>query len=573
MMTEFTVQQLRMQFESLKSSRQSLDTLWANVFQLTKPNRALSTYLRGGGSLSGSQNPYQNVGFVQSLHNNRGSTNSAILSSYLHSSLTNPHDKWFSLQPKEDFFLREKLTDQDLQTLQGLDYLTRQAHIEYQSSNFHQVMYPFYRSLVDIGNGCITIQEQKEQGSPIMIFGNRSMFNIWFQENAYGQPDTVFCMYNWTARQIASFFKLRDAAEIEAKAGKEVLRDIERNAPQTHTFIHAVYPSDLTDPQDKKYDSRYFMFSSVSEEKNGVQQFLKEDKLKHQPYIVSRIRKEDGDVYGNGFSMEAFSQLVQLQIVTRSNTIGAQKNIEPALNAPSSRIRRSYSTNPNHLNPVDNINGNIVQVTPTMGQINLQGPAIVKQQLEQDIDRIYMVDKIALESVGYNRTGAEVQKRSGEEVKLLSPFIGSLESEFLKPLVKITLRFLSLNAPEKTQTVIKELDKLHVSIKYISDIAKAQIKSSANGMVELFGILSNMAQVKPEVLDLIDWRKYSMRLVMLFGGPFDTLKSVQEIEEQDQQQQAAQQEAAQLEKGEKALGAAKTLETLNKSQLNKQGGK
>lgn len=548
----WTLGGLSREFEILRQNRGALENIWRSVLQLTKPNRALSQYLNNnpaGGSSADQLNSY-----ARALHDNKGSTNSAMLASYLHSSLTNPHDKWFSLVLHEDFITTEGLNKEDIKKLSMLDFLTRQVHSNLQASNFHQAMYPFYRSLIDIGNSCVTTHKitRRGGGGYDIAYGNRSMFNVYFLENSWGQPDTVFCIYNWTASQICSFFNLRDEMNIKMKAGDAVYESLEMNPTQRHMFVHVVKPTDPTSHTLTDFTSKYFMYNLQGQSMKSSTDFLREEKLNSQPYMISRIRKEDGDVYGNGFSMEAYPLLIQLQYITKSITIGAHKNVEPPMNVPTNRLRGLYSTNPNAQNPVELLAGQVVTVSPTVQQVRIQEISAVKQELAMEIDKIYLLDKIALESVKYNRTGTEVNKRQTEEIKILSPFLGSLESEFLEPLVRLNIEHQQEYGGPNTQEAIKTLDNLVTNVRYTSDIAKAQLRGSVNTLVEMDTILGNMINRFPEIRKIYDPILFAQKIMKLYGGAEDTMKSKEEIDQEIQ----ADAQAAKIEEAKQGAEIA-----------------
>ena len=94
---------LRQQFENLRYSRTGLDQSWDLVLRLVQPNYKLNAYFQSiGGQQKLNEGSYS---VLRSLYHNRGAVNSAILASYLHSNLTNPHADWMKINLVDDFIL------------------------------------------------------------------------------------------------------------------------------------------------------------------------------------------------------------------------------------------------------------------------------------------------------------------------------------------------------------------------------------------------------------------------------------------------------------------------------------
>lgn len=562
-----TAQELRSMLFNLKSHRANLEYEWGNTLRIVRPNRLLEDYLANQpyGGTKGFSGYQGYISAVRSLYDNRGATNSAILASYLHSSLTNPHDTWMNLSPKDAPDLREDMEEEDIRYLQDLQMLTDQSHREWQSSNLHQVLYPYYKSLVDIGNACMTsykVSKDKKRYEE-MMFGSRSMYNVYFLEDAYGKPDYVFCVYYWTARQLVEYFaKGLDPMGITRLFGDQIYQSAIKGDTTLYSYIHYVRPTYLDDNPSKAYKSCYFLYDHQSMMNSNTAPMnvkgqdpyqntgiFKEEFIDRQPYIISRIRKTDGELYGNGYSMECLPLLIQLQLVQRSLTVGAQKNIEPSINAPTKRVDRKYSTNPNHINYMDMINGKPMQVSPTMPPVDLMGAAKIKEDLYRDIDSTFLIDKIQIESVRYNRTAQEVQKRTGEEIKILSPFIGVLEHELVDPLIRLTLNYLAKNGSQKIKNIMRRNAGNQFSIKFISDIARAQIRSTVRDLVEQWSIKMQFSQDDPIAKHLVNMKKYMYKMLLAFNTGFDTWNTPDEIaklvkDEVEQQQLAIQAQQA-----------------------------
>ena len=534
----------------LMQERTYLEDEWSRVLQLVQASRSI--YNTNGRATSEILSRYRNnssrYGSIKSIYDSKGATNSYLLASYLHSSLSNPHEKWMNFLPASVIKLSDGyISDDDIALLQDLATLGEQCSLEWQASNFHQAAFPFYKSLVDLGTACLVKNTVKRQqyGRSSLVFSNRSMFNVYFEEDAYGFPSTVQCVYPMTALQLAQYFDVRTEQAFIDLFGESIYADLKRSDPATYSLVHAVYPK--TPNSLSSFVSAFYIYgkrksqvktwdylnsynpygNSAQTDSRIKKQFIKIEELDSNPYIITRIRKESGEKYGSGISMEAYPLLLQIQQIQRSLAIATQKNTEPALNIPSNRLRRRYSTIPNHLNPVDVIGNTVVNVTPTLKEININNPIVLKDSVSLAVDKIYMLDKINIESVKYNRTAEEVQKRSGEELKTLSPFLGSLETEFLKPLVTATIKHLEEVGGNEIKDIISGVKEDGFNVKYISDIARAQQKASTQEIVEMMSILDKAASRDQKVGATIDINVLAQKVVMNYGVGFDAIRQSQ----------------------------------------------
>ena len=519
---EYGPDALRVQFENVRNTRQGLELVWDLVLRMVQPNYRLNNYFNTVASQPKLNEGYD-LNILRNLYHNRGAVNSGILASYLHSNLTNPHAQWMKITLPEIKFLSGMISDEKLEDLKGLQLIGQECHTTWQDSNFHAMMYPFYKSLVDVGTACLVRYVVNQGGRKELSFGHRSMFNVFFLEDAYSRPSHVFCSYNWSAYQIKDYFypKLSDEKFREKMPQKIYDSYMKRDLTSWH-IVHSVYPK-----TENSYKSCYFFYEQQpagSMDDRG-QDFLREEILPYQPYSISRIRKNPESAYGTGFSMEAYPLLASLQKAQKNLWLAVDKNVNPPMNAPTERLRGEYSTSPNEFNTMETLNGKLVGLEPAIPPVNVSQLTENKMDLLRDIDQTYMIDKILMENVKYNRSATEVQKRTGEEIKLLSPFIGSLESEFLKPLVDMTLRFFAKNRQGlEVEKALTRLAKKPYKLQYISPIAQVQVKKEVMNMLEFYGYSNALSQKDKRIDIRQDWLLFWEKLAVLSNAPFDTFK-------------------------------------------------
>ena len=572
MQVAFDVKDLRAQFHQLWNNRHQLQYFWDLVLRMVNPSYNLQidfNAMRGGedffSSFSGSS-----FSRLKGVYHNRGAVNSAVLASYLHSNLTNPHSDWMRMILPEIYFLQDQmLPDDKLYALQSLQLISQECHNSWQSSNFHSVMFGFYKSLVDIGNACLFRGFYKKGNDVEPVFRNVSMFNVLFVEDAFDRPSHVFVIHRWTAYQIVSFFyPFKKEIELRRLLKSNIVDAYLKREQSLFTVIQSVYTPEM---DQKKSHSVYFLWNEshvTSEEGIGKDEFLKTEVLDYMPYTITRIRRSPESKHGTGFSMEAFPLLAKLQRVQKAIWIANDKNVKPPMNMPTDRTKHNYTTDPGALNPMDLVQGKPVGLVPSMPEINILNMEQTKASLLMDIDQTYMIDKIIMEKVKYNRTGTEVQKRTGEEIRLLSPFIGALENDFLRPLVDFTINILKTR-PNTSAVVsaLRYLGKRAYRLQYISPIAQVQVQKQLQSYLEFYGH-SNVLSQKEKGIDFrMNWLAFWIKIAILQNAPFDTIKTLIQYEQsqRDYQRQMQQMRQDQLTMNVDKVGSGlKNIEEANK---------
>jgi hypothetical protein len=139
--------------------------------------------------------------------------------------------------------------------------------------------------------------------------------------------------------------------------------------------------------------------------------------------------------------------------------------------------------------------------------------------------------------------------------RLLGPTLGRLQSELLTPMVE-RMFYMMFRAgqfdemPESAQSSGSELD-----IEYVSPLARAQKMGDVQAIERWIGALGGMAQMNPEILDVIDFDAVALKLADRQGVPADVRKGAQEIEQsrtQRQEQMKQQMEMQQQTAGQQA---------------------
>jgi hypothetical protein len=135
-----------------------------------------------------------------------------------------------------------------------------------------------------------------------------------------------------------------------------------------------------------------------------------------------------------------------------------------------------------------------------------------------------------------------------------------MQTEMLEPIVE---RVFAIEARAgRLPEAPPEIAEQNLKIDYVSPVARAQQTSDARAIIDFSGIVSNLAQVNPEVLDIIDFDAGTRELADSLGVPPTMLRSRADVETR---REAAQQLAAQQEAEQQAVMATDQIAKLAKA--------
>ena len=132
--------ELTKQFDKLKASRANWESHWQEVADFCLPRRADVTKSRSKGDKRTEQ-----IFDGTALHALE------LLSSSLHSMLTNSASPWFDMRFKDESFRNDE------QALEWLESSTRIMYMAFARSNFQQEVHEVYTDLVAFGTACMLI--------------------------------------------------------------------------------------------------------------------------------------------------------------------------------------------------------------------------------------------------------------------------------------------------------------------------------------------------------------------------------------------------------------------------------
>jgi len=405
-----------------------------------------------------------------------------------------------------------------------------------------------YMSLGAFGNGCIFLDEQIGQD-----LRYRSLFvgEIWFGTDFSGRIDRVHRKLNLNARQAR--------AQFGNKLSERITKAAEKTPEQEFQFIHCVKPRRDYDSGRKDYRGMPWASYYVEATDNSL---VSEGGYRTLPYLPSRFTTAPREVYGRGPASMVLPTLNTINEQAKTLLRAGQRAVDPPImtvdddaletfNLKSSAINRGF------LGP----NGEPLAVPFNSGAQIPLGIEFV-QDSRQVINDAFFVTLFQILAQQPQMTATEALLRAQEKGELLGPSVGRQQTELLDPMIERELDLLG-HVPGLGPEMPPELMEAGgmLSISYTSPLDRMQRAGDGAAMLRWLESVIPAAQIKPEVLNPVNWAAFSRELAEIQGVPEKVMLDEEALAAADQQmaseQQAAQLLAAAPVAGKTALDLAK----------------
>jgi len=218
--------------------------------------------------------------------------------------------------------------------------------------------------------------------------------------------------------------------------------------------------------------------------------------------------------------------------------IGAQKVIDPPLQVEDDGVVLPIVTKPGGINYIRPGSEGIKRI---LDNTRLDFGFQAAEERRQRIRTAFFVDQLKLIQGLPQMTATEVLQRTEDSTRLLSPVMGRLQSELLRPMV--SRQFEIMLRRDMFMEIPEELAGADLDIQYSSLIAKAQRVSEAQSISRVLDQLSPFIQLDPTVADNLNGDVASRILVNVHGAPSEILRNADQVEELREQREQARQRA------------------------------
>lgn len=455
------------------------------------------------------------------------------LGSALHSYLTNPAERWFEIQLEG--VPKHSLTSEEAEWLDEVSEIIYSSYCRSDSS-FNLALHECYMDVGSFGTG-VVCQEWDTDNSNLVFYA-KPLQHCFFLEDSKGRVDTMFIRYYWTIRQIKQEF------------GEVLPPNLmkQKNNEKTFEIIHAVYPRSGAMPG--RYDARNKRFASIWYCKETME-LLYESGYDSNPYHVPRWLKLSGEPYGRGPAKKCIADIKMLNAMERTVLKAGQKAVDPPLVLANEGFMLPIKTSPGSLIFKEEEER---KIEPLLFSGNLPWAEDKCAQKRAFIEKCFYIDWIRREKKRAEQTAYEVNDERDEMLRQLAPIFGRLVTELHGPMIARSYDLLNSHARFPQAPVSLQRRKLKVG--YLSTAALAQIGGRANTLGRFLQDLVPLAQIDPNIMDIVDMDAAAQEYANARGIPRRVLRSADEMKglrEQKQKMQQMQQLAAVAEPASKAI--------------------
>jgi hypothetical protein len=412
------------------------------------------------------------------------------LAAGLMSGVTSPARPWFRLEIKD----KELMESGPVKTwLHDTATLLRAI---FASSNTYRSLHTIYEELGLFGTASSIVLPNFNN---VIHHYPLTVGEYALATNAEGEVDTLCREFQMTVAQMVEQFGKENCSQ--------TVRDLynKANYDAWVDVLHLVEPR--KDRDTTKRDGRNMRFASVYLEpgKDNNDQFLSESGFQKFPVLAPRWVVTGNDVYGTSPGMECLGDVKQLQHQQLRKGQAIDYQVNPPLQVPTKYKEAAKARLPGGVFYVDSMGPN--QGVRSAFDVNLN-----LQHLREDIvdvrERIrsaYYADLFLMlaNDTRSGITATEVAERHEEKLLMLGPVLERLHNELLSPLIDTAFDYAARAGilPEAPP----ELEGMELSVEFISVLAQAQRAVATQGMDRLLGTVSQMAAVRPEVLDKLNF--------------------------------------------------------------------
>ena len=474
------------------------------------------------------------------------------LAAGLMSGVTSPARPWFRLEIRDKDLMESGPVKTWLHDTAAL------LRAIFASSNTYRSLHTIYEELGLFGTGASIVLPNFNN---VMHHYPLTVGEYALATNAEGEVDTLCREFQMTVAQLVEQF------------GKDNCSATVRNLYSKGQYdawvdvVHMVQPRKERDYG--KRDGRNMRFASCYLEpgKDQNDQFLNESGFERFPVLAPRWVVTGNDVYGTSPGMECLGDVKQLQHQQLRKGQAIDYQVNPPLQVPTKYKEAAKARLPGGVFYVDSMGQNQGVRSAFDVNLNLQHLMLDIQDVRERIRSAYYAD-LFLMLANDNRSGitaTEVAERHEEKLLMLGPVLERLHNELLSPLIDLAFDFAARAniLPEAPP----ELEGMDLNVEFISVLAQAQRAVATQGMDRLLGTVSQMAAVKPDVLDKLNFDQIVDEYGQAYGVSPKIILPDSEVAALRQQRAAAMQAQAAAATAPQVVESAKTASEIDTGNL------
>jgi hypothetical protein len=526
-------------YRSLHSGAANWRSLWQEITTYMSPRKSVVTMLRSPGSK-------RHQGTI--VYDSTAQDSAFTLQSSIHGSLSSSTSRWFVFEADPELMEDEEVR---LWLERSGDFIFRKL----QQSNLDSEIQESYGDDVTIGTSALLIEDFMDPDAPGQLGGFQflalapGLYVI--AENAKGEVDTLMREVEMSIRAAVEKWGLKSFPD-------RIKSRYETEPDEMIKILHAIYPRQgapsRVEPGTKAtklpFASDWIMLDPehpVSE--GGYHEF---------PVAVSRWSKQSGELYGRGPGEIALADTKTLNEGVKLRLQGWALAVRPPMKARHRGVIGRVKMTPASVNIVRDMN----DLAPIEFGSRFDVANFNEDKYRESIRATFFNDKLTLPNKSII-TATEANQRVRQMQRILGPALGRLDHEKLRKIVsrtfRISLRSGALDPIPQALLAAAGGSKADIAVTFVGPLARAQRVQELEAMGEFVQGTLPLAQVFPEIPDLIDPDAYVYRAARATSMPHDIIrgpKAVKKIRKARIDAQNAAREQQGLLDAAKAIGQA-----------------
>jgi hypothetical protein len=421
-----------------------------------------------------------------------------------------------------------------------------------QDSNFNIEAAEAYMDLVCFGTTVLVEETESEDTWEGVQFQVIHIRGCYFDMDWNRDVRNLYREMDMTAGQIVS--KFGDDTPAKIRTAYDSAAEIDRK----YTVLFCIFrredkkKADTSKPlavTERPYGWRYVMADDATPigEEGGYYEM---------PAFVARWRMMSGSQWGFSPAMLALPDILTLNELVNLILRAAEKVLDPVTLTTQRGVMGDLDMEPGGVVVVQDIN----DVKPYESGARFDVSELQRDTLQRSIRTTFHVDQLELKE-SPAMTATEVNVRYELMQRLLGPTLGRLQNDFLDPLVSRTFKILMRagqlpEVPEALRDAGGEMD-----IEYTGPLARAQRMTEADSMNRWVSNLAPLAQLKPDILDNVDFDQFARELGETLGVPATNMRSEIEIK---RLRKAREEAMAKTRMTQQATGDGQAMEAMGK---------
>ena len=317
--------------------------------------------------------------------------------------------------------------------------------------------------------------------------------------NQKGIVDTLCREFQMTVSQLVDQFGLENCSDTVKNMYNR------RQLDSWVDVVHMIQPRRERDYTKMDGKNKRFASCYMEPGRENFDVFLSESGFDAFPVLAPRWVVTGNDIYGTSPGMECLGDVKQLQHQQLRKGQAIDYQVNPPITVPTKYREAAKARLPGGVFYVDSQGTGQAVRSAFEVNLNLQHLMVDIQDVRDRIRSSYYADLFMMlaNDTRSGITATEVAERHEEKLLMLGPVLERLQNELLSPMIDIAFDYA--NKAGILPTPPTELEGTDLKVEFISVLAQAQRAVASQGVDRLLGTVANLAAIKPEVLDKIDF--------------------------------------------------------------------